>query len=281
MGLADRVSSRKPSTHEYQASCQAKISPINGTQLQPCCRAFLPIESVDMGPVPLVHRMRHSEGFEAVSVPDALEQTTNAVTNVLRLLIVMLGVLTLSFMTIWVLTRLRLRCKRRHTLSLVTNNVGYEAIYPPSASGIDVFESDISIDMIAEDGTTHSSGTEFDDLSENGDLETIVSSASATRLNFVLDALPSIMKGGILERRGRKNTLQCDTSAYYEFDKVATSTGPPSAVQELKRSVTRPIFGFSFQEITPPVGSPLWNRKLDIPRTACIPGPLTHPPKFA
>lgn len=142
-----------------------------------------------------------------------------------------------------------------------------------------VFESDISIDMIVDDCWSQSDGTEFDDLSEQGSMETIVSSASATRATFGIDNLPNLIKGNILERRGRKDML-CDTSAYYEVNMIASAAGPLSGRMSAKRSVTRPVFGFNFQEITPPVGSPLWNRKMDIPRPV-RPGPLTHPAKFA
>lgn len=208
-----------------------------------------------------------------------MQQTTNAVTDTLRLVIVILGLITLFLITTWVLSRVKLRWSRRLTLKSATGTGIYEDTYVLSPSGFEVFESDISIDMIAEDGQTYSSGTEFDDLSDCGDLETILSSASATRLEFRLDSLPNIMKGSILERRGRKDML-CDTSAYYEFDTVATNTTPLSAVHEAITSVARPIFGFNFQDITPPVGSPLWSRKIDIQRPM-VPGPLTHPPQLA
>ena len=232
-----------------------------------------------MSPIPPMHQVRHSESFGDTSTPKAFQQTKNVVADTLRPMVVVLGVVTLSFIAFWLVPRVRLQWNRRVTLNSASSTGIYEETYLLSPSGIEVYESDISIDMIAEDGQTQSSCTEFDDLSENGDLETIVSSASVTRLNFRVDSLPSIMQGGILERRGRKDML-CDTSAYYEFDTIATGTGPLSAAQETKKSVTRPIFGFNFQEITPPVGSPLWNRKVDIPRTIG-PGPLTHPPQLA
>lgn len=281
MGSRRRMSSKQSFAYHTAttASCLAKTSTATDLQLQQYCSAFLPLEAINMSPLPDLHKMRHSESFEAISQPSTLQQTTNSMLETLRLVIVLLGVLTLAFFAYWLFSRIGFRWNRRLTLDLVPGANVYEDIHITSSSSIEVFESDISIDMIAEDVQTHSSGTEFEDLSDNGDLETIVSSASATRLSFRIDGLPNIMRGGILERRGRKD-MQCDTSAYYDFDNVATGTGPPSAARESKRSVTRPTFGFSFQEITPPVGSPLWNRKIDLPR-AIVPGPLTHPPQLA
>ena len=274
------MSTRNSSLYPLTASCFSDKSPTNTLQLQHYDRTSLRLDSIDMSPMPVMHKLQYNEGLDASSGPNALEQTTNAVTNALRLIVILLGVVTLSFIAVWAFARVRLRWKRPLTGNLNNGNTGYEARYSPSSLGVEIFESDISIDMIAEDGDIQSSGTEFDDLSDQGEMETIVSSASATRMNFTLENLPNMMRGGILERRGRKNTLRCDTTAYYEFDAHRTQPGPESAVPETKKSVTRPVFGFHFQEITPPVGSPLWNRKMDVPR-ATMPGPLTHPPKFA
>lgn len=277
MGLASRTSAPVSSPDSLSTSCLISISAAYDTQLQYRATS-LRIESLGMSPRLATQIERRHEEYAVPAMSNALDLTTSAVANAMRLTIVLLGALTLSLVTIWLLGRIRLRWKRhrRNKISLVS---GLEADYPPMSSNFLVLESDISIDMIIEDVKTPSSGTEFDDMSELGSMETIVSPVSATSLNFDIDKLPGILKGGILERRGR-NDLQCDTFAYYSVDTIEPRTGPISARLESKRSVTRPVFGFNFQEITPPVGSPLWNRMIDAPRRVC-PGPLTHPPKFA
>ena len=228
-----------------------------------------------MSPRMVVRIERLHGEFTAPATFNALEQTTNAVASAMRLIVVLLGAVTLSLVTIWLLGRIRIRWKRDRSnrISLVDE---HEAVYLPMSTNCLVLESDVSIDMIVEDVKTPSSGTEFDNLSDLGSMETLVSAASIT---FDIEKLPWLMKGGILERRGRKE-LQCDTSAYYSVDATAAGTSPISARFEPKRSVTRPVFGFNFQEITPPVGNPLWNEKIDRAQAIC-PGPLTHPPIFA
>ena len=278
MGLASRASTRISLSYDFTTSCLNNTSAAYGRKLQYCCKAFAPIESTDMSPPLKIHSKRHKQAFAVPATPNALQQTTDAVTNAMRLIVMLLGAVTLSLIIIWLLARVRLRL-RRHRRNKISCSGGYEAIYPPTSSSMLVLESDISIDMIADDRQTQSSGTEFDDLSEQGSMETIVSSASATRATFGIENLPGLIKGSMLERRGRKD-LSCNTSGYYEANMIATGTGPLSGRMSAKRSVTRPVFGFNFQEITPPVGSPLWNRKMDIPRPV-RPGPLTHPPKFA
>lgn len=146
-----------------------------------------------------------------------------------------------------------------------------------------IYESNISIDMVMEDGQygSYSPTVCDDDLSTQGrnSMETILSSASATQITFALDKLPMSMAmkaGGILERRGR-GQLGCDTSAYYDMSGTqVTPTMPASGAS--KKSFMKPVFGFEVQEITPPVGSPLWNRKWD-GRALCT-GPLSRGAKW-
>lgn len=232
-----------------------------------------------MSPQRVIYQERHKEVFSIPATPISPAPTTHAVTNALRMTIVLLGSVSLSLIAIWLYAHVKVRLNRnkRNVLSLDLTGQSYQAIYPPpKSSSVKVFESDISIDMIGDDGRTQSDGTEFDDLSEHGSMETIISSVSATQMTFT--HLPGLLQGNILERRGRKD-LQCVTSQYYEASTITIGTGTISGRMEQKMSVTRPVFGFNFQEITPPVGSPLWNRKMDMPRFVC-PGPLTHPPKL-
>lgn len=237
-------------------------------------------KGLDMVPHPLLQMDQENEGFSPPARTYIYEITNGPVTDVMRMLVALLGGGSLSLLVIWLLARIRLRWKRNKHNRLALTGGEYQALYPPiPSSNMMVFESDITIDMILDDGDTLGTGKGFDDLSDHESMETIVSSVSATRTAFDIDELPPVMKGGILERRGRKD-LSCDTSAYYNLNTIAMSNSPLSTHIEAKKTMTRPVFGFNFQEITPPVGSPLWNRKIIPPRAVC-PGPLTHPPQFA
>ena len=228
-----------------------------------------------MSPLRAMNRDQRDDDFGLHPNVTPLAQTSIVAANNMRLLIVLLGSITLCFIFIWFLARVRLRWTRRHTLNHIPFNGEDECNYSSKQSTIEVFESDISIDMIGEDWNAYDSGTEFEDLTELDDMETILSSASATRMSFRLETLPSIIRGGILERRGRNN-IYCDTSAYYDSDVIASDTGPLTGHTETKRSVTRPVFGFNFHNITPPIGNALWSRNITLPR-AIVPGALTHP----
>lgn len=209
------------------------------------------------------------------ATPTSFQRTTTTLTTTLRVVICLLAALTLIGGTLWILVRTRVRLRRLRRSNAYRS--GYESV-PGSARLI--LESSISIDMIPEDN--ESSGTEFEDLSGRSSMETILSSASATRITFDIEKIPGLMKGNILERRGRGKSLHCDTTAYYETNSVVAGSGALTGRKDHTRSVIRqvPVFGFNIQDITPPVGSPLWNRKTDIPRTVC-PGPLTQPAKLS
>ena len=137
-----------------------------------------------------------------------------------------------------------------------------------------IVESNITIDMLVEDG--QDSVTDFEDMSGRTSFETILSSVSATRIAFDIEKLPAIMRDGILERRGRSR-MTCDTTIAHDMDHIITAD-PISGTPRNVRPAVQPVFGFDGLQITPPLGSAMWSRKMDA--RAGISPPLTHPGKW-
>lgn len=75
-------------------------------------------------------------------------------------------------------------------------------------------------------------------------------------------------KDNILDRRG-KTPLQCDTTAQYAIDAVLTGSMMPGSCLA-NRLQLLPVYGFDEATITPPIGSPLWRRKLELGRCSRI-----------
>lgn len=179
--------------------------------------------------------------------PTTLQSATDTLTASLRLVVIILAVLSVVCGALWLLlrrTRIRLR---------VSNGSDRSA-------ELLILESDISIEMVGEDG--QGSILDFEDVVGRGSFETVLSSVSATKIAFDLEKLPVMMRGEISERRGR-GRLRCDTTASYNLDQVAISTGPLSGSTQAEKSSVRAIYRFEGLQVSTPGVSPTWFRKAD------------------
>lgn len=180
-------------------------------------------------------------------LPTRSQSTNDALATSLRLILIFLAASSLVCGMLWLLmrrTRIRLR---------VGNGLDRSA-------ELLILESDISIEMVGEDG--EGSVLDFEDIIGRGSFETVLSSVSATKIAFDLEKLPVMMRGEISERRGR-GRLRCDTTASYNLDQVAVSTGPLSGSTQAEKSSVRAVYRFKGLQVSTPGGSPTWLRKAD------------------
>ena len=167
------------------------------------------------------------------------------------LVVIIVAGLPLALGYLWILYQRRLRQHRRHDSN--------------QSIGLVVMSSSVSVDYIVkQDSYTESNGR---DIESRFSTETILSPVSPKRalseLNRML-AMPATSteerKDNILDRRGRAQ-LKCDTMAQYAIDMVVAVPVPQSCPANCLRVL--PEFGFDEGTITPPIGSPLWQRKPD------------------
>ena len=157
--------------------------------------------------------------------------------------------LPLALGYLWMLYQRRARQHRRHGSN--------------QSIGLVIMDSSVSVDLVVRQDHYPESGGR--DIESRYSTETILSPISPRRAVFEPNRIPTMpatstgeLKDNILDRRGRVQ-LKCDTTAQYAIDMVAKAPMPQSCPANSLRVL--PVFGFDEGTITPPIGSPLWQRK--------------------
>jgi hypothetical protein len=152
---------------------------------------------------------------------------------------------------LWMLYQRRVRQHRRHGSN--------------QSIGLVIMDSSVSVDLVVRQD--HCAESDGRDIESRYSTETTLSPIFPRRAVLETNRIPTLpatstgeLKDNILDWTGRAQ-LMCDTTAHYAIDMVAKALIPQSCPANSLRVL--PVFGFDEGTITPPIGSPLWQRKPD------------------